>query len=148
MADQLMSSAAYLGSSLTEVNLQPHSKPGLQDSLIVTEATEDQQKTPVRTPGLAISNRLRSSELQNSGIVITVTEPAPSPILEESEKGTEKSEVHKGAALTPTDAAAAANNLNISKRQIVPRRQGSATSDQLNLFEKLASLEDLGASVS
>lgn len=80
---------------------------------------------------------------------IMVTEA--SPIIEESSMDSVHSfpATPQAAGLTPRDEAVAKpDNLNISKRQIVPRRQNSAASDQLNMFEKLASLEDLGASVA
>lgn len=80
---------------------------------------------------------------------IMVTEA--SPIIEESSMDSVHSfpATPQAAGLTPRDEAAVKpDNLNISKRQIVPRRQNSAASDQLNMFEKLASLEDLGASVA
>lgn len=48
--------------------------------------------------------------------------------------------------LTPREAENKDSKLNVGKRVVIPR-QNSGTSDQLNMFEKLASLEDLGASV-
>jgi hypothetical protein len=147
LADSMLSSDMNFGDSMVE---DIPSKVGLPLAAQAPPA----QDTPSPTQDL------KDSELADQPVHIQPKQPLSSmtvaeasPIHEESSIDSIHSFPKKPELLLESIPSnqelpiVADINLNINKRQIVPRRQNSAASDQLNMFDKLASLDDIGTSV-